>query len=289
MKPDLTPRPANAAPPAPQLVWPGDKRSALFLSFDVDAEAVWLNLEPEAADKLITLSWGGYEARVGVPKILEVLARYGLRSTFFIPGWTVEAHPAMCESIVKAGHEIGHHGYLHKRPRPEDFTAAKEEIDKGLDALQRVLGVKPVGYRAPSGENFHELLAYLAQSDIRYSSSFRDDIRPYRHVLPDGRRAPVEIPVDFAMDDWNYGMTHRLDSGVLMPKEHVLSIWRDTFERIHEWGGVTTVMMHPQVSGRPMRIGILEAFLDHVMVRDDVWMATGAEITAVYEQSETAK
>lgn len=284
-KPDLTPHPANPAPPSPDLVWPDGKSCVLFPGFDVDAEAVWLNMEPESIDKLVTMSYGGYEARVGVPKILELLARYEIRATFFIPGWTVEAHPAMCEAIVKAGHEVGHHGYLHKRPDPSRFDIAKEEIDRGFDALKRVLGVTPVGYRAPSGENFTELLSYLAEKGIRYSSSFRDDIRPYRHILPGNKPGPVEIPVNFAMDDWNYGMTHRLDPGTLFPKEHVLSIWRDEFDQTREWRGVSTLIMHPQITGRPMRIRILGEFLDYVRKYDDVWFATGAEIAQVYEQN----
>ena len=54
----------------------------------------------------------------------------------------------MCESIVGDGHEVGHHGYLHKRPDPDDLEHDIEEIDRALEVLQRVLGVKPVGYRA---------------------------------------------------------------------------------------------------------------------------------------------
>ncbi|MBP0575145.1 hypothetical protein J8J27_30980, partial [Mycobacterium tuberculosis] len=67
-------------------------------------------------------------------------------------------------------------------------------------------------------------LAYLTEVGIRYSSSFRDDIRPYRHVLFDGRPGPVEIPVNFAFDDWNHGMTSRMDSRPIFGREPVLSM-----------------------------------------------------------------
>lgn len=285
---DFPPVPFNRAPLAPHFAWPNGAKSALFIGFDVDAETAWMGNRPENADRLVTVSHGGYDARVGIAKILELMDELALKGTFFIPGWTALAHTAQCEAIVRAGHEIGHHGYLHRCPKREDLAEAKSEIDRGLEALQKALGVRPVGYRAPSGENFPELLAYLAEVGIRYSSSFRDDIRLYRHVLFDGRPGPVEIPVNFAFDDWNHGMTSRLDSRPIFGREPVLSMWIDEFEATHAWGGCTTLVLHPQVSGRPMRWFLLRDFLRHVKAKGDVWIATGAEIEAHYRACEAA-
>jgi peptidoglycan-N-acetylglucosamine deacetylase len=285
MSTDPTPRPANPAPPAPEFPWPDGKRCALFPGFDVDAESVWLGMDRRNADRLVTMSYGGYEARVGIPKLLELLARYEVKATFFITGWTAEAHPAACEGILRAGHEIGHHGYWHLRPEPGDLATMVEEVDRGFDALKRVLGVIPIGYRAPSGESFTELLALLRDRGIRYSSSWRDDIRPYRHVLPTGP-GPIEIPVNYSFDDWNFGITHRMSPRALFGREEVLSIWRDEFDQTREWGGVATMIMHPQVSGRPMRYRILEEFLQYVRRYDDVWWTTGREIADHFEACE---
>lgn len=287
MSTEPTPRPANPAPPAPEFPWPGGKACAMFPGFDVDAESVWLGMDRRNQDRLVTMSYGGYEARVGIPKLLELLASYEVKATFFITGWTVEAHPAACEAILKGGHEIGHHGYWHVRPEPGDLNTMIEEVDRGFDALKRVLGVRPIGYRAPSGESFTELLTLLRDRGIRYSSSWRDDIRPYRHVLPDGP-GPIEIPVNYSFDDWNYGITHRMSSRALFGREEVLSIWRDEFDQTREWGGVATMIMHPQVSGRPMRYRILEEFLQYVRRYDDVWWTTGREIAEHYENCEAA-
>src|SRR5579871_6469924 len=98
-------RPANLAPPAPAFPWPKGHRAAMFLSFDVDAESAWTSKDPAHAERLVTMSYGGYEARVGTPKLLELLHELGLKATFFITGWSVEAHPAMAEAILKEGHE----------------------------------------------------------------------------------------------------------------------------------------------------------------------------------------
>jgi peptidoglycan/xylan/chitin deacetylase (PgdA/CDA1 family) len=283
---DLSPRPLNMADPAPEFPWPDGKKSALFVGFDVDAESAWIANNPSNVERLVTVSHGGYEARVGVAKLLELLKSLEIQATFFIPGWTVAAHPAMSEAILRAGHEIAHHGFLHKLPEPGKLDEAIEEIDKGLDALKSVLGVVPVGYRAPSGENFAALLQYLHQRGVKYSSSWRDDIRPYRHRLADGSAGPVEIPVNYAFDDWTLGLAARVSPRPIFGKEPILSLWKDELAGTHAWGGVTTMVLHPQVSGRPMRWHLLQEFLVHAREQGDIWIATGEQITANFEKHE---
>ena len=286
---DLTPRPLNPAPKTPEMIWPNGAQSALFIGFDVDAETAWIGNTPSNVDRMVTTSHGGYDARVGIGKILDLMDELSLKGTFFTPGWTALAHTEICERIVRDGHEIGHHGYLHKIPKREDLAAAYEEIDRGFEALERALGVRPKGYRAPSGENFPELLAHLAKSGIRYSSSFRDDIMPYRHAGHGADKGPVEIPANFTFDDWNFGMTARASSQPIFGRDAVLSMWIQEFEATHAWGGVTTLILHPQVSGRPMRWFLLRDFLKHVMAKGNVWIATGQEITDHYEKLEAER
>lgn len=286
---DLSPRPLNPAPPTPKMAWPNGAKSALFIGFDVDAETAWIGNNPSNVDRMVTTSHGGYDARVGIAKILELLDELGLKGTFFTPGWTALAHPAQCEAIVAAGHEIGHHGYLHILPDRSKLDEAFEEIDRGFEALKSALGVRPVGYRAPSGENFPELLSYLRKSGIRYSSSFRDDILPYRHAGAAGETGPVEIPVNFAFDDWNFGMSSRTSARPLFGRDAVMQLWIDEFEATHLWGGVTTMVLHPQVSGRPMRWHILRDFLKHILDKGDVWIATGVQIADHFEMLEAAQ
>jgi peptidoglycan/xylan/chitin deacetylase (PgdA/CDA1 family) len=268
--------------------WPGAYTSAMFLSFDVDAESAWTGKDPAHAERLVAMSYGGYEARVGTPKLLELLDQFGLRATFFITGWSVDAHPAMAESILRAGHEIGHHGYHHLTPDPHD-PFIQEELERGFEVLKRRLGVTPKGYRAPSGEFCEELRMSLAQRGMLYTSSFRDDVRPYRHILADGSRGVIELPVTASYDDWMHGLSARFSPRTILPREQVLSLWKDELDEVREWGAMVTTVLHPQCSGRPMRFRLLREFLQYAQSCADLWIATGEEIAAHFEQHEAAR
>lgn len=278
-------RPANAAAPSPEFPWPAGKKAAMFLSFDVDAESAWTSKDPAHHARLVTMSYGGYEARVGVPKLLELLAQMGLKATFFVTGWSVDAHPAMAEAIVKDGHEIGHHGYFHLMPDP-GAPHLVEEVERGFEALKRGLGVVPVGYRAPYGESNEALRRLLKERGIRYSSSWRDDVRPYRQVLDDGTPGVIELPVTASYDDWMFGLSNRFSPRSIFPKEHVLSIWRDELDETIDWGAMVTTVLHPQVSGRPMRLRLLREFLGYAQSRPELWIAMGHEIATHFEACE---
>ncbi|KAA2213484.1 polysaccharide deacetylase family protein [Teichococcus oryzae] len=277
--------PANRAALAPVHPWPAGHKAAMFLSFDVDAESAWTAKDPARYGELVTMSFGGYEARIGTAKLLELLRQQELKATFFITGWSVEAHPAMCEAILRDGHEIGHHGFHHVMPQPGDPMLV-EEVDRGLEVLKRRLGVVPKGYRAPSGEFCEALRVLLKQRGLLYTSSFRDDVRPYRHLLADGTPGLIELPVTASYDDWLLGLSHRYSRHTLLTREQVLSIWQDELAEIRDWGGLATTVLHPQCSGRPMRLRLLREFLQHARGYGDVWIATGEQIAAHFATCE---
>ena len=97
--------------------WPDGVRAAACFTFDVDAESPILFEHPEADDWLDVMTHQAYGPRTGVPRILRLLDRQGIRATFFVPGYTAERWPAVVRAIRDAGHEIGHHGYLHEGAR----------------------------------------------------------------------------------------------------------------------------------------------------------------------------
>src|ERR1700733_8508694 len=104
----------RSSPELPRFPWPSGKLAAVAWSFDVDAETALLSQDPQSRHRLAIMTHQMFGPLVGVPRILDVLRRKELKSTFFVPGYTAERYPDMVRQIVAAGHEIGHHGYLHE-------------------------------------------------------------------------------------------------------------------------------------------------------------------------------
>jgi Polysaccharide deacetylase len=159
--------------------WPGGARSAAALTFDFDAEEVWLAEDPANASRPGVLSQGTYGARVGVPLILQILERRAIHATFFVPGRVAERYPDVVRAIVGAGHELAHHGYTHTSPTALSPQAEEDELTRGLEILSS-FGGPVTGYRSPAWEFSEHTLALLARHGFGYSSN----LAPTAMVLP---------------------------------------------------------------------------------------------------------
>ncbi|MGZ5294938.1 MAG: polysaccharide deacetylase family protein [Actinomycetota bacterium] len=254
--------------------WPDGARAAVSFSFDFDAEEVWIGEDPANADRPGILSQGTYGAKVAVPLVLDVLDRRGVRASFFIPGRVAERHPHRVEEIVSRGHEIGHHGYTHTSPTsltPED---EERELIRGREVLTS-FGADVRGYRSPSWDFSASTLDLLERHGFAYSSNLMDDIRPYRH-----EGSPiVEVPIQWILDDApHFWFDPASWTKKISTVEEVRSLWEAEVLGIRELGGAAILTCHPQIIGRPGRIGFLEAFIGSVQALDDVWIATTGEI-----------
>ena len=284
--------------------WPEGVRAVAAVTFDVDAESAILADAPEAAHRLSVMTHQAYGPRTGVPRLLRILERRGVRATFFVPGHTADRFPDAVRAIRDAGHEIGHHGYCHE---PVFRATGDEEgtyLLHGLDALERVAGVRPVGYRAPWWETTYRTPGLLARHGFRYDSSLMDADLPY--VLDAGnasdgaagsaRPCPgddagahgvpsptlVEIPIQWGLDDWEqYGFLPGLTgSGVIESPAKVEEMWRLELEAQVAEGGCLVLTMHPFLSGRASRAAVVDRLIGAMQETDGLWIATLDEIAA---------
>lgn len=264
------------------LPWPNGAKCAVMLTFDFDAETLWLSRNPDNARRPGVLSQGVYGANVGVPKIVELLEQEGLKGSFYVPGWTAEKYGHCMDLIQKGGHEIGHHGYLHEWVDPDRPDLEREALEKGLEALKRTVGVTPKGYRSPAGETTPNMIKMLQEYGFLYDSSLMDHLNPYRHQLDDGTPGPIELPWHWSMDDAPYALFAIQSPRPIFTNEHILQVWKAEFNEVYQWGGMVNVVMHPQITGRPARIAMLRSFIAHVRTYDDVWFATGTEVAEAW-------
>lgn len=264
-------------------------RATVCLTFDFDAISLWIG--PFAATSPSMISRGEFGV-VGVERILRLLDNTGIAATFFTTGHTAETYPDAVRAIVAAGHEIGHHGYLHENPvELESREQEREILERGLDALNRVVGVRPTGYRSPSWDNSPHTVGLLLEAGFRYESSLMgQDFTPYwcrtgDVIHKDGpyEFGPttdlVEMPVSWILDDWPHfeylQIGSRVSPGLSAPSK-VEEIWRGEFDYLYQEvpGGVFTLTMHPQVIGRGHRMLMLERLIGYFQGHTDVQFTT---------------
>jgi len=222
---------------------------------------------------------GEYGARVGVYRVLDLLNRYQLPATFFVPGHTIDSFPETVEAIQQAGHEIAHHSYAHTDPSEQSPDEERRDMERALGSLAKI-GVTPLGYRSPSADISAATLSLLEEYGFLYDSSLMaDDFRPYHPRIGDQvtRNIPLikgsesrlwELPISFELDDWVHFQFNfePYENGTSAPGK-VLEIWKAEMGWMHTnvEGGVLTLVMHPQVIGRAHRIRMLEKFIEHAL------------------------
>ena len=256
--------------------WKDGARCAVALSFDSDHETNELREGGESVGKL---SQGQYGNRQGVPRILEILARHGVRASFFVPAVTALLYPEEQRRLVAEGHEIGIHGWIHERNSVLPEQAERDLQMRSADTLERVAGVRPVGIRTPSWDFSPNTLSITREMGLLYDSSLMADVDCYELLLDGAPSGVIELPVEWIRDDAVYFNMNRF-AGLrpYTPPADVLDIFRREFDAAHDEGGLFQLTMHPHISGYRSRIWILEELIRHARSRGGVWFATHEDV-----------
>ncbi|HET9672719.1 MAG TPA: polysaccharide deacetylase [Actinomycetota bacterium] len=271
------------------VAWPDGRRAAFAVTFDMDAEAAVLAIDERYSRRPSIVSHQQYGPVTAVPRLLALTAELDIRCSFFVPGFSAERHPATVAQLADAGHEVGHHGYLHRPPGLIEAAAEREELERGIEALERVAGMRPTVYRAPWWETSEATFDLLVEHGFTADSSLFDRDEPYRLSVGEGEL--VEVPVSWALDDWEkyaFLPDPPTGSGVIEPPARVLETWWEELEAYVEVGGCCVLTMHPFLSGRPSRARALRTLLERAKGIDGLWIATIGEIAAHIAKVEPA-
>jgi peptidoglycan-N-acetylglucosamine deacetylase len=260
--------------------WPHGNRCAAAITFDEDGECVAFGYDRANAQRRLSLqSEATYGPEVGLPRILDLLEDRGIRSTFFVPGYTAERHREIVADMARRGHEVAHHGYLHERPDLLEADAEREILKKGTEVLEQITGRKPRGYRAPSWEMTERTPGLLRENGLIYDSSLMGDDEPY-YIPAKGDQRLLEIPVHWTNDDWvHFGFCSSppLGNGISGPSK-IYDIWSEEFLGYYQFSGCFVLTLHPFVIGRPSRIRLLDRIIKLIQGTEKVWIATLEEI-----------
>jgi peptidoglycan-N-acetylglucosamine deacetylase len=271
-------------------------RHIVCLTFDFDTQSGFIARGMTTPTPLSRGEFG----LVGAARILRLLRSFGIRATWFVPGFTIESHPRACEDVVRDGHEVAHHSWAHIPPAQQSRDEEEADLVRANDAILRLTGRKARGYRSPSwdlSENTMDLL--LAHGFLYDSSLMGADYWPYRARRGDvaelgkplhfgEETSLIEMPISWSLDDYPHFEFVRTPTTVLpglQSARTVMESWRDEFRYMQqtvEWG-VLTLTMHPFVIGRGYRMLAFEQLVQDLAAAGAVFMTmedAAAEVRA---------
>jgi len=258
--------------------WPDGYRACFNLSFDYDSNSALVRRAPL---DIVAQSRGRFAPNVAITRILELLDRLEIKSTFFTPGWTIDQFPESCQEILDHGHELAAHGYLHERLAEISYESERSVFNKSLESFKS-LGVKPLGFRAPYWLISDRTLALVEELGFLYDSNFMDNDMPYMLSWRGRETGLVELPVEWLLDDWPHFETNRMS-----PKQ-VYDLWKPEWEGVYRLGRYFGLTCHPQCIGRISRLEMLEKLLREALEKGDVWFASCHEV-AEWTRKKLAK
>jgi len=270
---------------------------------DVDAVAGWLG-SYGGANSPSDIQRGMFAGEVGTPRLLKFLERQGIQATWFIPGHSIETFPDQTRMIADAGHEIGAHGYSHENPI--DMTPQQERrvLERCIELIEKVSGKRPKGYVAPWWEMSADTAGLLLSNGFTYDhSQAYNDFEPFYARVGDSW---TNIDYDKTADDWmkplvrgdavelvEIGANWYLDDlppmmfiknspnshGFVSPR-HLEETWRDQFDWVYREMdyAVFALTIHPDVSGRPQVLMMLERLTEYINGHAGITWQTMAEV-----------
>ena len=288
----------------------------IFCSFGVDVDAVagWLG-SYGGEDSPDDISRGLFAGEVGSLRLLKLFERFGIKTTWFIPGHSIETFPEQMQAVADAGHEIGIHGYSHENPI--EMTPEQEEavLDKCIELVTKLGGRRPTGYVAPWWEFSPVSNELLLKKGIKYDHSLmHKDFEPYyvrvgdtwtkinyaqqahewmKPLVRGQETGLIEIPGSWYLDDLPPMMFIKKapnSHGFVNPYD-IEAIWREQFDWVYrEYDyAVFPITIHPDVSGRPQVLMMLERFYSHIIRHPGVRFVTMNEIADDFSRRQPRK
>ena len=281
------------------------------IGVDVDAVAGWLG-SYGGEDSPSDIQRGMFSGEVGTPRLLKLFDKLGLKTSWFIPGHSIETFPAQVKMVADAGHEIGAHGYSHENPISMTPKQEEDVLARSVEVIQRVSGKKPRGYVAPWWEMSAVTTQLLLKYGFRYDHSqayndftpfysrvgdtwtkidYSQDAATWMKPLIRGHEIDlVEIGANWYLDDLPPMMFIKKSPnshGFVNPRD-IEQMWRDQFDWVYREMDYAAfaLTIHPDVSGRPQVLLMLERLIEYINGHDGVRWNTMEQIAEDFRKRQ---
>ena len=214
-----------------------------------------------------------YGERVGIFRMLDIFAKEGIKTTFFINGVTAEKHPAIIQEIKAAGHEIGTESYIHDYNYMKSPETERADLQKTVAAVKRVTGDSPAGYLSQGIQPTDH--SPIIAADLGYSYWMDPQHEDLPYTLKVGNRELVVM-------DYMFGLNDYITNGEGRTARDMLQMLKDCFDQLYEEGAthpnIMTWGMHPFLTGRPYRAPLLLEFIRYAKSHKDVWFPRCSDV-----------
>lgn len=268
--------------------WPQGRKCAVSISVLFNDGMDAADQAPDLLDRVKSFSVWQYGAARGVERLCRSFADHGIRTDWFVPGSVATRHEALVRAVADAGHRIESHGWAFEHYDRLAPDTALDLLVRSRETLSAIADQEVSGFRLPAGNWPRHFDRLLLQAGYGWSASLNGDDVPYLHPS-----SLVEIPVHIELDDrpyFQFNFTPAFPKGQsrLPSYKAVLENWKAEFDAYRRFGLCYVLQLHPEWSGTPGRIAIIDGLLRHIAAHDDVWFANGAEIAAWHAANGTA-
>src|SRR4051794_32212979 len=253
-----------------RLTYPPGIRLAVNFTADFDAMLLrrLLNEPP------MQLAKGEFGGRVGIWRLIELFDSHAIKATIFTPGRIAELYPQAVKAAARSGHEIADHMWEHRVPKEPELE--RDHLHKTIAALERLTGKRPVGTRS------NHSLPLLRDEGFIYVSEGSADHLPYYVSDPSGTARLLNLPFHFAIDDAMFYSFAWMGSSNpaqrITDTDRVEELWWDAFLHHYRQGGYLNICLHPFVSGRALRIAMLDRLIGRMKTLPGVWFPTCEQV-----------
>jgi peptidoglycan/xylan/chitin deacetylase (PgdA/CDA1 family) len=254
----------------PDFAYPAGIRIAVNFTLDFDAMLLRRLLD----EPPMQLAKGEFGGRVGIWRLIELFDAHGVKATIFTPGRICELYPQALRAAVNSGHEIADHMWEHRVPK--EAALEEDHLARTVKALETVSGRRPLGTRSSHSAALLRKYGYI------YRSEGSADQRPHYTFDSEGGNCLVTLPFHYAIDDAMFFNFNWLGSDSAAQRiadpEHVFDIWWAAFRQQYRDGGYLNICMHPFVSGRALRVAMLDRLIARMKSLPGVWFPTCEQV-----------
>jgi peptidoglycan/xylan/chitin deacetylase (PgdA/CDA1 family) len=262
--------------------WPNGARLAVTVSMQFEASGQPVSGAPGPVTDPISPgypdlpqnSFYEYGVREGIPRMLDLFDKHGIKVTSFMIGEAVDKHPELAREIVRRGHEAAGHGRRWANQYLLEPDEERAWISDGVESINRATGTRPRGYNNYWMRGSVHTLELLQQLGLTYHI---DDLSADEPFIQQIAGAPfVTVPYTVHMND-----IASFDFVGFSPGAYEQQL-RDEFEQLYEEGAdrrrMMSISLHDRISGHASRVRVLDRFLMWARERPDVWWARREEI-----------